>query len=70
MPTAKPVFKAGAEDVGLELVDFVLWIARRFYEKKSLSKSLENYYKNYCADQTSGISIELLFNQHLKPLIS
>ena len=70
MPIAKPIFKAGAEDVGLELVDFVLWIARRFHERKDLPKSLEFYYRNYYAEQVEGISIELLFAQHLEPWIS
>lgn len=40
MPEVPPVFCPGDESAGLELVDAVLWVAKRYVEEKPLSREL------------------------------
>ncbi|MCW3784583.1 hypothetical protein [Defluviimonas salinarum] len=40
MPEAPPVFRPGDESAGLELIDVVLWVAKRWQEGKPLSPEL------------------------------
>lgn len=45
MPEMPPTFTPGDASAGLELVDITLWIAKRFFEKKSISEELKALFR-------------------------
>lgn len=47
MPKVAPVFRPGDESAGLELVDVVLWVAKRNAEGKSLSPELAEMFNAF-----------------------
>lgn len=47
MPTVPPVFRPGDESAGLELVDIVLWVAKRNEEEKALSPELAEMFNAF-----------------------
>lgn len=47
MPEVPPVFRPGDESAGLELVDVVLWIAKRHVEGKALSPELAEMFNAF-----------------------
>lgn len=47
MPTVPPVFRPGDESAGLELVDVVLWVAKRNEEGKALSPQLAEMFNAF-----------------------
>jgi len=47
MPDAPPDFRPGDESAGLELVDVVLWVAKRWQESKPLSPQLKEMFNAF-----------------------
>ena len=61
------MFKSGISDVGLDVVDFLLWIAKRLFEKKKVPSILEQYYKKYCDNRVNAISMDSVISTYLLP---
>jgi hypothetical protein len=47
IPEAPPVFRPGDESAGLELVDVVLWVAKRWQEGRPLSSELKEMFNAF-----------------------
>jgi hypothetical protein len=47
MPEVPPVFRPGDESAGLELVDVVLWVAKRHAEGKPISAELAEMFNAF-----------------------
>jgi hypothetical protein len=47
MPEVPPVFRPGDQSAGLELVDVVLWVAKRHEEGKQLSPELAEMFNAF-----------------------
>lgn len=67
LPITQPMFKSGISDVGLDVVDFLLWIAKRLFEKKKVPNILEQYYKKYCDNRVNAISMDSVISTYLLP---
>ena len=67
IPITQPMFKSGISDVGLDVVDFLLWIAKRLFEKKKVPNILEQYYKKYCDNRVNAISMDSVISTYLLP---
>lgn len=58
MPEVPPVFRPGDESAGLELVDVVLWVAKRGAEGKALSPELAKMFNAFTKrGQTDEVSL-------------
>lgn len=61
MPAKPLIFQSSAKNVGLELVDYYLWIFKQFVSKKELTKQLERFvYVNSNTSRTSIISLDAI----------